>query len=460
MTLFPAVRSLFVLGNANGRSDLLSPDRHADLAENGRRMDSRTLKTCLVATLCMAVFSVARGDDDTDTNQIVTEARPTDLSLESAITLAESTNPVLAKAAADVEIARGKSVQVRLYPNPIAQGGATQLAGNESQYYFGLSQEIVTKHKLQLNQAAAIRELYQFELHFVRTRFGLLTAVRQTFFVALASQRRVEVLTRLLDITRKSANAAARMKNAGETSQADLLLFEIELEKAEVALENANAIFLAARRQLAAVMGVRELTIEQLIGNLKESPGDIMAPILVDGYVPYNADVQIAEQEIEKSRLLLRRAEVEPFPNVTVYGGYQYQLLTVHDMGLLNASIPIPIWNRNQGNIASARAQIQKATADVTQVQNMIARQIAEMSGRYRVADQRVHRFEEKIIPKAREGVTITQEAFASGQFDSFRLLQSQRGLVDSNLEYIVALEARWVAAAELAGLAQLEIFP
>ncbi|WP_010585111.1 TolC family protein [Schlesneria paludicola] len=388
------------------------------------------------------------------------DAQASDTTLISATSLAESINPILARAAADVEAARGRAYQAGLYPNPVAQGGATQLAGNESQYYFGLSQEIVTKHKLQLNQSAATREVYQAELHFVQTRFALLTAVRQTFFLALASQRRVDVLTKLLDITRNSATAAERMRAAGETSKADTLLFEIELEKAEVALENAQAQLAAARRQLAAVIGVREMNIGRIVGNLRISLDEAMAQILIDGYVPYNAQVQVAEQEVERSRILLQRAQVEPFPNITVYGGYQNQLLGVRDMGLLNASIPIPVWNRNQGNIAAAHAHIHRATADVGQVQNQIARMMAEGIGRYKVADQQARRFEEKIVPKAREGVTIIQEAFANGQFDSFRLLQSQRGLVESNLGYIAALESRWMAAAELAGIAQLETFP
>ena len=385
---------------------------------------------------------------------------PVGTRLDDVIQLAETINPILARAAADVQMARGRELQSGLYPNPVVQGGGTQVAGNESQYYFGLSQEIVTKHKLQLNRAAANREVYQAELNFIRTRFVLLTTVRQAFFVALANQRRVEVLTRLVEIVRKSTSAADQMRTAGETSRADLLLFEIELEKSEVALENANAQLVAARRQLAAVIGIRDLKINDLIGNLKISLSEAIEPILIEGYVPYNAEVQIAEQEVQRSRILLNRAQVEPFPNITAYGGYQYQVVPIHDMGLLSLSMPIPVWNQNQGNILAAQAHISRATADVVQVQNQIARQMAEISGRYRVADQQARRFEEKIIPKAREGVTIIQEAFATGQFDSFRLLQSQRGLVESNLGYIAALEARWMAAAELAGLSQLEVFP
>ena len=415
---------------------------------------------CWMTPILLVAFVTASHGDETDALKSDEDTSIAETSLESAIDLAQSVSPNLAKAAADVEAARGKAVQAGLYPNPIAQGGATQAAGNESQYYFGLSQEIVTKHKLKLSQAAATRETYQAELMFVRTRFELLTAVRQTFFATLAAQRKVEVLTRLVEITRKSADAAKQLLAAGETSRADLLLFEIELEKSEVALQNTQSQLAAARKQLAAAIGIRSMTIEQLTGNLKDSPGESFDQLLMDAYVPYNADVQIAEQEIERSRLLLRRAQVEPFPNVTVYGGFQYQVVPIHDQGLFSASIPVPIWNRNQGNIASAHAHIIRATANVNQVQNQIAGRMAELIGRYQVADQQVKRFEERILPKAREGVTITQDAFAQGTFDSFRLLQSQRGFFDSNLGYITALEMRWLAAAELAGLAQLESFP
>ncbi|OYW25097.1 MAG: hypothetical protein B7Z55_00310 [Planctomycetales bacterium 12-60-4] len=69
-------------------------------------------------------------------------------------------------------------------------------------------------------------------------------------------------------------------------------------------------------------------------------------------------------------------------------------------------------------------------------------------------------RYEEKIIPLAQESVKLIQEAFAQGQFDFLRLLQAQRALVESQLGYISALETRFMTAAELAGLAQVEAFP
>ncbi|HUQ68936.1 MAG TPA: hypothetical protein VM165_05405, partial [Planctomycetaceae bacterium] len=73
------------------------------------------------------------------------------LTLEVLISIAESTSPNLTQAAAEVQAARGRAHQVGLYPNPVANSGAMQLGGRDSQYFVQLSQEIVTKHKLQLS---------------------------------------------------------------------------------------------------------------------------------------------------------------------------------------------------------------------------------------------------------------------------------------------------------------------
>ena len=381
--------------------------------------------------------------------------------LEELQSLAESSSPALRQAAADVETARGVAIQAGLYPNPLLIGGANQIVGNQSQYYAAMSQEIVTKNKLCLSQQAATRQVMQAEQNFIATRYQLLTAVRQAYMKTLAAQRRYEVLVRLVEIARKSMETADRLRVAGEGTRTDLLLFEIEFEKAEVAVENAEARLAAARKELAATLGLRDMQIGRINGNLLESLDQVAQQLLLEGYVPYNASVQIAELEVDRSKFLIRRAEVEPFPNVTVYAGYQRQIEpALHNMGLLTLSVPLPLWNQNQGNITSAYGNLSKAHADVDAVQNDIARRMAEAGGRYRAADQQARRFELKIVPKAREGVKMIQEGFAQGQLDIMRLLQAQRALVESNLGFIDALEARWNAAAEMAGIAQLDAFP
>jgi outer membrane protein, heavy metal efflux system len=211
---------------------------------------------------------------------------------------------------------------------------------------------------------------------------------------------------------------------------------------------------------LSAVIGQRGLRIEGVSGLLTISLDEFATQIAVDDYVPYNAEVQIAEQEISRTRFLARRADVEPFPNVSVQSGYMYQVEPLHNYGILQISVPLPLWNKNQGNRYAAQAAVGRAMETVQQVQNDIARQMADATGRFRQADQQVHRFEDRILPQARESVSVSQQGFQQGQFDFLRLLQSQRALVESSLGYLTALENRWMAASELAGIAQVEVFP
>lgn len=384
----------------------------------------------------------------------------TGLTLEILTSIAESTSPTLTQAAAEVQAARGRAYQAGLYPNPVASGGAQQLGGRDSQYFGQLSQEIVTKHKLQLAEAAACREVFQAEYRFVRTRFDLLTSTRQGYYAVLAGQKRVHVLRQLVGIANKSRVAATQLQDAGEGTRGDLLLFQIELEKAEVALQNADATLAAALQQLAASLGAPEMELQRVEGDLRVSLAPFAEQVVIDSYIPYNADISMAEQEVDRNRLILKRAQVEPFPNITVNAGYMRQYVGNDNIAILNLSAPLPLWNKNQGNINASAANVTKASANVATVRNGIAKQMAAARGRYRAADQLVVRYEEKIIPLAQESVKLIQKAFDQGQFDFLRLLQAQRALVESQLGYIDALETRWTTAAELAGLAQVEAFP
>ena len=382
------------------------------------------------------------------------------LTLSSLTGRAQACNPRLSEALAEVNVFRGRAHQALLYPNPTLSGGAMQLGGRDSQYYGQVSQELVTKHKLNLDGAAACREVHQAELRFLRTRFELLTAVRRDYYTVLALQRRVIVLDRLITLSSDLAKAGDQLEKAGEGTRGDTLLFEIELEKAEVSRANAVAELRAARRQLATDLGLHDDPDLIVKGNLLEEPTAVLSIVEAAGFVPRNANVQIAEQEVDRSRFLLQRAEVQPFPNVTVNAGYMRQVVSPYNMAILQVEIPVPFWNKNQGNICAAQAAVARSQQAVARTQLDIAREMADAIGRFQQSQQQIERYRDRIVPKAKEGVEIVRGGIQGGQLELVRLLQAQRALIDSSLMYLTALETRWKAAADIAGMTQLEQFP
>jgi cobalt-zinc-cadmium efflux system outer membrane protein len=323
-----------------------------------------------------------------------------------------------------------------------------------------LSQEIVTAHKLQLDRAAVNREVQIAELHFMRTRYDLLTQVRQSFYTTLAAQYRHDAYANLLAVIRRSTEASQSLEKSGEVGRGDTLLLELELERAEFGRENAAAALQAAKRQLAATAGAPELPIDRVQGSLAAALPNYPFQLTQAGVLVQNSQVQAADVEIQRNRVLLQRASVEPIPNVTVGAAYMYQVSDPNNMAMLNISLPIPIWNKNQGQIHAAQAGITRASFAADQTRLDLTKQLAAATGRYEMASQQTSRYEKAILPKAQESVRLNQKGFSEGQFDFLRVLQSQRMLIESELNYISAQESRWMSAAEIAGLLQEEEFP
>lgn len=390
------------------------------------------------------------------------EAAPSTLSLtiDQISSLAQQENPQLAAAAEAVEAAKGAAQQAGLYPNPVLEGGANQLGGRDSQYYAMLSQEIVTKHKLGLDRAAATQEIFQAELDFIRTRFAILTAVRRDFYSALAAQRRVEILEELVRLLSQSHTTSERLRQAGEGTRADVLLLDVQWQQAEVSLQNARTLWEAAKAKLAASAGNSLIQIDRVEGDLTSALAFPEFHAARDQILQDNAQARRAMVEIDRTQILLQRAMVEPFPNVTVGAGYQANVEPLHNLAILQVAFPLPVWNRNQGNIRSARANVSRATQTLGAVQNDLARQLADAWGDYHAAQQQVARFENNILPASREAIRLAQQGYEQGEFDFLRLLQAQQTAVRTELEYVSSVEAKWLAAADLAGLLQLDQFP
>jgi cobalt-zinc-cadmium efflux system outer membrane protein len=177
--------------------------------------------------------------------------------------------------------------------------------------------------------------------------------------------------------------------------------------------------------------------------------------------VSRNARPQAALAGVRQAQWALERAVVEPIPNVNLMGGYQRQVdFPPQDQGLMQVMIEVPLFDRNQGNIRSARADIAGARADLRTIELDLAAQAAAQLANYRTAQRLVGWYEQDILPKARETVTLTQTLYGRGEVTFLSLLQAQRILTETELVYVDTQETRWQAAVQIADLLQLEEFP
>jgi cobalt-zinc-cadmium efflux system outer membrane protein len=205
------------------------------------------------------------------------------------------------------------------------------------------------------------------------------------------------------------------------------------------------------------------MKITRVEGDLKEPLPDYELSAVQQGVIARNALARSAEVEIARSQYLLRRAEVEPFPNLNMMGGYQNELsgaTAPQNQAIYQVQMVIPLWNRNQGNIRAAQAGVSTAVAQWNRVQTELANATAAALGRYQTARQLAERYEREILPGAVRLQDISLQLYDNGEIGFLNYLTAQRALLDANLAYIAAQESRWTAAAEVAGLLQSERFP
>jgi cobalt-zinc-cadmium efflux system outer membrane protein len=383
------------------------------------------------------------------------------MTLDRATGLALGNSPVLRQAVARVEQAQGTWVQVGLYPNPIQNSGNPhQLGGNNSLYSAGVSQEIVRGGKLQLNRAAAEQAVREANLDLIHTRFELLTAVRQQFFVILALQNRMATLQDLQQTAQQSVDTAEKLYRAQQGTTTDVKLLRIELRRIEVLLRSTEYNRAAANSQLSALLGLPNLPIEGVAGDLKLELPNYDDPTVRGELLARSSLMEAARTEILRTQFMLRRAEVEPTPNVILNGGYQWSVSQPHSQALVGLYFTIPIWDRNQGNIRAAQANVRQSVAQLSTVQNDLLRQLAEALGRYRSAQVTVELYEGGILRDAEESLESMRRLLKEGQLNRVQVLQTQRMVFEANLDYIAAQQERLAAGAAIAGLLQLDRFP
>ena len=380
--------------------------------------------------------------------------------LDACMAIALENHPRITAARADVRVAQGKAVQARLYPNPVIAGFTPQAAGSDSQWSGTVAQDIVTAGKLRLQQQAALREVQAAEWRLVRARFEVMTAVRRDFYLLLVAQRQQEIFKLLLEIANRSFHIGEQLVAAGEGTRADVLFWSIERDRAEVRLLNAGVTIEADRRRLAVDMAVPREAIGTVSGDLLAKLPDFDIAGLQEAVVSRNALPRAAGAEVARAQWALDRARVQPIPNVNLMGGYQRQVMPAQDQALYQVMLAVPLFDRNQGNIRAAAADIAAARADLRDVELALATQAAEMMNTFRRAQRTAAWYEEGILPKARETVEVTQRLYGQGEVTFLSLLQAQKILTELELAYVEAQAERWTSAVEIADLLQLEVFP
>src|SRR6202166_4479986 len=286
--------------------------------------------------------------------------------LEERQQMALQNNPTFSQSAANIQAAEGRKKQSGLYPNPTVGYQGEQIRGGAfhggEQGVF-VQQDIVLGGKLGLNRKIFDQELKQAETEAEEQKLRVVTNVRMSYIQALAAQQTLELRHNLSKLADDAVETSHQLANVGQADAPDVLESEVEAQQAQLAVTMAEQNQQRVWKALAAVVGNPRLPLMKIEGTLEDTP-PVNPDELVEKIVNESPAVRIAELGVKRADATLARARRESIPDLQIRAGMQQngELLSepngrpVGLQGFAEAGVRIPIFNRNQGNIATAKA--------------------------------------------------------------------------------------------------------
>jgi outer membrane protein, heavy metal efflux system len=395
--------------------------------------------------------------DSIPQNQLIETplASPNGMTLEELVSLALNNNPAVKELAATTQKAAGYRTQVGLYANPTVGYQAQQLADRGTdQHLLFAEQEFATAGKLELNrrvQNEALRAQLQ-ELEAQKLRVA--TDIQTLYYTALGYQKQLILIKEFRGLMDKGYELAQLRLKAAEGSKIDVLQTRVQRNEIDLAYRQTQARYDASWREIAAVAGIQGLPPTILVSEFPLPSETMTWDSVASTIVASSPEYAASQARISQARAELERHGVQAVPNITTQLGAGFDNGT--DSGLINLQVglPIPVFNKNQGNIAAARAEYCRALMEAKRIENAIRARLAIISNDFETSLEAVNVYGNEILPGAKEALTLAETAYKAGEMDFIQLLVARRTYFDSNLQYVTAQAQLAAAKAKVDGFA------
>ena len=388
----------------------------------------------------------------------------TPLTLADLEKIALEKNPTLVQANAEVEAAKGRAKQAGLLPNPTIGYSADEFAlrageGRGKQGVF-VEQRLPLGGKLRLSRAVFEQEVREGEANRQAQRLRVVNSVRSLYFEAIVAQRRVAVREDLERLSQEAVDVSQQLLNVGAADRPDVLESEIEAREANLALVDSRNQRFHTWLALTTMIGEPGLPLRPLGLGKETAVPELNRDREVERLLSDSPQILAAKARIERAELSLRRARRENVPDLVLKGGSHYDRernpengRAVGWEGFVEAGISIPIFNQNQGNIATARAQLDRAQAEGKRVELALRGQLSGVFEAYLTSLRTADEYRLNIIPRAEEAYRLYLSRFREMAAAYPQVLIAQRTFFQTSARYLSALEQAHRAAVQIQGL-------
>ena len=355
------------------------------------------------------------------------------LTLNDAMALALMRNPELGTYSLKVRAAEARRLQAGLLPNPEVSYEIEEFSGDrsgfrESENTVVLSQLIPLggKRAKRTRLTEIERDLAGWD--YESKRLDLFTEVTRDFAAVLGAQRRVELTEEALTVAGEVTKAVSERVRAGAASPVEAMRATVAAASAGIELEHARQALEAERMRLASTWGATEPLFMEAQGVLEIDPELPQFSSLTDR-LSQNPDLARWDLEIDRRSAALELAQAGAIPDVTVEAGYRWLTEEDFETFVAGLSLPLPLFDRNQGAIMEERALLARAEREKKTAEMRISIALANAFASLTAASNTVRTLEGDVLPAAQSVYEAIREGYQHGKFDYLDLLSAQQSL-------------------------------
>jgi outer membrane protein, heavy metal efflux system len=415
----------------------------------------------------IVLFSLCWGWDGSVGAQTVQESNPgagSGLTLTGAIQEALARNRDLAVVQTELEISRGRLRQARTYPhNPelILEGDAGRGTGREDSSdrrglwgtRIGLGQVVEIRGQQGFRSQVAESDTARTEWEVQEAEREVVSATMRAFSELLIAQERLALTREMLDLFTRLKSTAEDLARAGAVPELDALRAEVERRRVATRLTLEEGALAAAKGNLGLLIGAPQgfpfrVTGLLLYEPLKGGPQELVAT--ARSRRPDLKAEEAALQSAAASLRLIRAERVLPLVTLSAFYSRGADYDAYNQRGILGFSVPLPLVNRREGDLAAAEAAVRRGEAQRARVLARIDKEVFTTYETYSAGQKVVKEFAERIVPAHEENVRLIEQGYRLGELRLTDALLAQRDLFETRSASLEVIAAHNRALTEL----------
>ncbi len=391
------------------------------------------------------------------------------MTLGEAISYALENNPGLNAERGKLGLARGQKTQadLLLQNNPQIFGGYnnrntgrdnSNAVGKEhfNDFQFTLSQEFEVGGQPGLRREAARLNLTRAEWEIKDAQRRLTAEVKDAFYLLLVVKEKVQLAQQVVDFRREILDISQKGYEAGNISKLQVTLNQVGLiraqkEQSEIKQEYNQSLF--HLKQVINWEADRELEIEGKPDVIQWKPDK--AGILKFA-LDNRPDIKSAQYDLERAGKQSQLARREAIPNVTLSANYQRDT----DGNVIGGGItvPVPLFNRRQGEIEQSLAEESTTGYRLAELRTAVSREAVTAAENFTLAADSLAAFQQEILPRISQTLELIKESFRLGQVDQLTVTVSQDEFIQTRFVYLESLGKYYQTLVELESAAAADI--